>query len=460
MLFSSPEFIFLFLPITLVVYFILAKNRQPLYARAWLLAASIFFYGWWNPWNIILIVTSMCLNFGVGWIINKYKSKAHLTVGVAANLGVLVYYKYSNFFLSVVNDVAGTHFPLLKVVLPLGVSFFTFTQIAFLVDNYQGKVGRYSFYDYFLFVTFFPHLIAGPIVHHAQLMPQFADRRNLKIDFDNLSKGLFVFNMGLAKKIVIADTFALVANMGYANTSILSTWQSWMTSFAYSLQLYFDFSGYSDMAIGLGLLFNIHFPINFNSPYKARNIQDFWRRWHMTLSRFLRDYLYIPLGGSRGGELMTNRNLLITFVLGGIWHGAGWTFIFWGFLHGVGQVIHRLFDRVKVNLAPWLGITITFLFVNTTWVFFRAPSWNAAINMLRSMTRLNHGNPDFKLVADYYAAPIWLMGVVLLLGKNSNEWTALFKTNSLFLWALVFMMVMNLLFLNSSGSKDFLYFDF
>jgi D-alanyl-lipoteichoic acid acyltransferase DltB (MBOAT superfamily) len=375
------------------------------------------------------------------------------------NLAVLFYYKYANFFLTNVDALFGQQHHWLNVVLPLGISFFTFTQIAYLVDCYNGKAGHYKFSNYCLFVTFFPHLIAGPIVHHSQLMPQFDNPSNMRINYDNIAKGLFIFNIGLAKKIVIADTISTIVSNGYSNTGLLTTGQAWITSLAYSIQLYFDFSGYSDMAIGLGLLFNIDFPLNFNSPYKSKNIQEFWRRWHMTLSQFLRDYIYIPLGGNRKGEWAKSRNLLITFVLGGIWHGAGWTFIFWGFLHGAALVIQSFFSK-KYSMPDWAGIVITFLWVNMAWVFFRAPSWPDAINVLSAMTGMQHPTETFTLINDYYFAPLWMIGVLLLFVKNTQEMAQEFVPTQKFLWRTVFLVVVNLVFLNSVLDQEFLYFDF
>lgn len=456
MLFSSLEFIFGFLPITFVVYFLLARSNDQKWARLWLLAASIFFYGWWDPRNIILIAVSMVFNFAVGNWISKSKHKGKLAFGVIANLAVLFYYKYANFFL----DAIGSGYHLEKIVLPLGISFFTFTQIAYLVDCYRGQYGHYSFPNYCLFVTFFPHLIAGPIVHHTQLMPQFDNKENTRINFDNIAKGLFVFNMGLAKKIVIADTISSIAVNGYAHTDMLTTGQAWITSIAYSMQLYFDFSGYSDMAIGLGLLFNIDFPINFNSPYKSVNIQEFWRRWHMTLSKFLRDYIYIPLGGNRHGEFNTARNLMITFILGGIWHGAGWTFIAWGFLHGAALVVHREFTKLNVKVPDWLGIVITFIFVNIAWVFFRATSWTDATNVLKAMFGMGQSASELALITDYHFIPVWIVGVILLFTRNTNELTGLFRTDRSYAWRLVLLIVINMIFLNSILNQEFLYFDF
>lgn len=459
MLFSSPEFIFGFLPVTLLVYFLFTHSNQVRLARYWLLLASFFFYAWWKPENLLLITSSMAFNYFLGGVIGRKQSKPLLTFGVVVNIAVLFYFKYIDFFIVNVNDLAGSQLSLLNVVLPLGVSFFTFQQIAYLVDSYNGKRGNYRFPNYCLFITFFPHLIAGPIVHHGILLPQLEDNTNAKLDFSNFSKGIFLFNIGLAKKIIIADTVASIVSTGYANTSLLSTVQAWITSLAYSVQLYFDFSGYSDMAIGLALLFNIRIPINFNSPYKAVNIQDFWRRWHITLSQFLRDYLYIPLGGNRKGEIRTSFNLLITFVIGGIWHGAGWTFLFWGFLHGAGLVVHRYFKKTNIDLPDWLGIMLTFLFINITWVFFRAPSWNDAINVLEAMFGMQQGG-EFKLINDLYSVPIWIASVLLLFGKNSNELTAEFEVNRRIFWRTVALVVINMIFLNSSINQEFLYFDF
>jgi len=461
MLFSSPEFIFGFLPVTLLVYFLLTHSNQVRLARYWLLLASFFFYAYWKPANLLLITSSMTFNYVLGGFIARKHSRPLLTFGVIVNIAVLFYFKYIDFFIINVNDLTGSQLNLLNVILPLGVSFFTFQQIAYLVDSFNGKRGHYRFPNYCLFITFFPHLIAGPIVHHGVLLPQLEDNTNTRLDFSNFSKGIFLFNIGLAKKVIIADTVASLVSSGYSNTELLTTAQAWITSLAYSVQLYFDFSGYSDMAIGLALLFNIRIPINFDSPYKAVNIQDFWRRWHITLSQFLRDYLYIPLGGNRKGEFRTSLNLLITFVLGGIWHGAGWTFLFWGFLHGAGNVFHRYWKKTNIEMPDWAGIVLTFLFINVTWVFFRAPSWSDAINVLEAMIGLQHGGGgEFKLINDFYSAPIWIVSVLLLFSKNSNQLVSEFEVNRGIMWRTVALVVINMVFLNSAVNQEFLYFDF
>jgi D-alanyl-lipoteichoic acid acyltransferase DltB (MBOAT superfamily) len=272
---------------------------------------------------------------------NTLSKKLLFQIGILFNISLLAYYKYMDFFIENTNILLNTNIELIHLALPLAISFFTLQQVAFLVDSYEGLVEEKDFLDYAIFVSFFPQLIAGPIVHHAEMMPQFSSKWNMLKNYKNISAGLFIFSIGLFKKVVIADQFAQWANAGFNNAQVLNLLEAWATSLSYTFQMYFDFSGYTDMAIGAALLFNIKLPINFNSPYKATSIQDFWRRWHITLSRFLRDYIYIPLGGNRRGEFRTYSNLMVTFLLGGLWHGAGWTFVFWGFLHGVALVLHR-----------------------------------------------------------------------------------------------------------------------
>lgn len=418
MLFNSHEFIFAFLPVLFFVHFYLSRRCGPLVAKLWLVLGSLFFYGFWKPVYVPLILFSMLVNYGFGaalsampgqmpgalrnaFSIQRSKqlggvplaaqagagpgSRTLLALGVLFNVLLLGYFKYVDFFLENFNSLFGSNIPLPHVVLPLGISFFTFTQIAFLVDAYRREAREYSLINYMLFVTYFPHLLAGPILHHKEMMPQFARTRNFVRSYRNIALGLFVFALGLAKKVIIADTFAGWANQGFAVPDQLTMLEAWATSLSYTFQLYFDFSGYTDMAIGISLLFNIRLPINFNSPYKALDIQDFWRRWHITLSRFLRNYVYIPLGGNRKGSLGTYRNLLLTFLIGGLWHGAGWTFVFWGALHGGALVVHRVWQRLGMRLPKALAWLITFNFVNLAWVFFRADSWANAMALLKAM---------------------------------------------------------------------------
>jgi D-alanyl-lipoteichoic acid acyltransferase DltB (MBOAT superfamily) len=321
---------------------------------------------------------------------DMFPKKTILTIGIISNLVLLGYFKYSDFMIDNLNYWLFTEdIPNLNLVLPLAISFFTFQQISYLVDSYRQETKEYNFLNYALFVTFFPQLIAGPIVHHKEMMPQFSKARNKVKNYKNIAMGLFIFSIGLFKKVVIADTFAVWATAGFDTTIILNFFEAWATSLSYTFQLYFDFSGYTDMAIGLALLFNIKLPINFNSPYKATDIQDFWRRWHMTLSRFLKDYVYIPLGGNKCGEFKTYTNLMATFIIGGVWHGAGWTFIFWGGLHGIALVINRAWSKFGFKIWTWLAWLITFNFVNIAWIFFRAKEWNDAVKVLSGMFDYN-----------------------------------------------------------------------
>jgi D-alanyl-lipoteichoic acid acyltransferase DltB (MBOAT superfamily) len=394
MIFNSYEFIFLFLPIVVISYYFLISKRLLIAAKGLLIFASFFFYSWWNMAYLPLLLISLLFNYIIGNSLNenifhRISKKFLLIFGICANILFLGYFKYADFFISNVNTIFSSSYSLLHLVLPLGISFITFQKIAYLVDSYRGTTKEYDFFNYILFVSFFPQLIAGPIVHHAEIMPQFASKRNLIKQYANLATGTFIFAMGLFKKVVLADTFSIWANSGFNVANKLTLIEAWATSLSYTFQLYFDFSGYTDMAIGSALLFNIKLPLNFNSPYKALNIQDFWRRWHLTLSKFLRDYIYIPLGGNRQGNLRMYGNLLVTFIIGGFWHGAGWTFIFWGLLHGLALIVQRLWHHLNIKMPSVMAWFITFNFVNITWVFFRAKTWQDAVAIIRAMFDFN-----------------------------------------------------------------------
>jgi len=382
----------------LMGYFWLTHRRLIIGSKLWLVGGSLFFYSFWNIYYLPLLLLSIFVNFFVGSaladapreskslrLLKTFSSKQLLTFGIIFNIALLGYFKYTDFLLTNFNGVFGSNVPLLHIVLPLGISFFTFTQIAFLVDAYKGKVKEYDLLNYMLFVSYFPHLLAGPILHHSEMMPQFASRWNLAVRWRHIVVGLFLFSIGLFKKVVIADTFAEWANAGFDTATTLNLFEAWATSLSYTLQLYFDFSGYTDMAIGMSLMFNIKLPINFNSPYKARDIQDFWRRWHITLSRFLRDYIYIPLGGNKVSKVRNYFNLFSVFLIGGLWHGAAWTFVAWGALHGMAIVIHRIWKDFGFRMWDWLGWFITFNFVNIAWVFFRAKDFEAVEKVLGGM---------------------------------------------------------------------------
>ncbi|MBY9081604.1 MBOAT family protein [Paenibacillus sp. HN-1] len=387
MLFNSYLFIFAFLPIVLAVYALLNHYRLFQGAKGWLALASLIFYGWWNVKFVPLLLLSIAFNFMLGRALRAFPSgngrKCMLGLGLIVNLLALGLFKYADFAIVNWNHLTGQSFPLPGLALPLGISFFTFTQIAYLVDAYRSETSEYSIVNYVLFVTFFPHLISGPILHHKEMIPQFDRLRNKVWNWKHIHEGSLRFAIGLAKKMVLADSLAVYANSGFASAS--GFLDSWVAALAYTLQLYFDFSGYTDMAIGAALLFNIRLPENFSAPYLAVGVQDFWRRWHMTLSRFLRDYIYIPLGGSRKGFTRALFNVMLTFLIGGIWHGAGWMFILWGLLHGAAQAAERVWKRWGFPLPRRLAWLLTFGFLNITWVFFRAETQDTAIRLLKGM---------------------------------------------------------------------------
>ncbi|UDQ96871.1 MBOAT family protein [Lentisphaerota bacterium WC36G] len=388
MLFNSYYYLVYFLPLTAIIYFFLNQKKLTILAKVWLLFASLFFYAFWEFSYLIIILGSVFFNYIIGSILNKIVNKKIklivLLFALSANISLLGYYKYYNFFIENINHFFLANIHISDIVLPLAISFFTFQQIAYLVDNFRGSV-KANFFDYCLFVTFFPQLIAGPIVHYKETIPQFKNKRNKIIDWKNVYFGICILCLGLGKKILIADTLSPVVKNGFEHYQFLTFFESWLTSLSYTLQLYFDFSGYCDMAIGSALIFNIKLPVNFNSPYKAINIQDFWRRWHMTLSRWLKNYLYIPLGGNRKGNLIMAINLLLTFLIGGFWHGAGWTFIIWGALHGSAVIIFRVWQKFNVKLPKAISWLITFNFVNLAWVFFRAESIHQAWFIVKNM---------------------------------------------------------------------------
>jgi len=398
MLFNSYPFIFLFLPIVLIGFFYIGNRGHHRIAASWLIAASLFFYGWWNPAYLGLILGSILFNYSIGLAITsnemKGRSRKLLILGLAGDLFLLGYYKYTNFLLATSNSILDTNFNLEAIILPLGISFFTFQKIAYLIDAYKGKTREYSFLSYCLFVVFFPQLIAGPIVHHREIIVQFSRDHIYKFNYKSFVIGVTIFSIGLFKKVILADgTVDYVssifsrADAGFPLTFI----SAWAGAFSYSFQLYFDFSGYSDMAVGIAHMFGIRLPMNFNSPYKSTSIIEFWRRWHMTLSRFLRDYIYIPLGGSRNGSIRHLLNLLLTMFVGGLWHGAGWTFVLWGSMHGLYLVINTVWRRL-VGVSDYHGFFVrffswclTFCAVMMAWVPFRAKDFDSTVIIWKGM---------------------------------------------------------------------------
>lgn len=450
-------------------YFILRKVSWDITSKIWLVIASLFFYAYWNPVYLPVILFSLFFNYSFSFLIQKKDEKQlnrkrllWLITGITVNIFLLGYFKYYNFILWNINQLFDTSFHSQELELPIGISFYTFQQIAFLVDAYRDKVKEKNFLNYSMFVTFFPQLIAGPIVHHAEMMPQFANKANRILKAENISKGLYIFFIGLFKKVIIADTFAIWATRGFDHAASLNIAEAWATSLTYTFQLYFDFSGYTDMAIGIALMFNIYLPFNFNSPYKALNIQDFWRRWHMTLSRFLKDYIYIPLGGNRRGEAILLRNLLLTFLIGGIWHGAGWTFVFWGLLHGLASVIHRLWGLSKLKMNTFLAWFITFNFVNAAWVFFRARSWDDAMKVLEGMCGMSGSGSILKMpsIKGDYETYIWIIVAFMLifLVRNTNYLRERFKPSWNMLLIILALAIYSILHLNRIS--EFIYFGF
>lgn len=414
MLFNSYLFIFLFLPATLLMVFLANHFKKANIAALIVISASLFFYGWWNPPYLILLVSSITINFLIARIIKK--NKLVLLLGLAFNIGLIAYFKYANFFIDNVNILFNQSILLERIILPLAISFFTFQQISYLVDAYRGLVDKYSFLHYCLFVTFFPQLIAGPIVHHKEIIPQFYKKNFLKLRSKNIFIGLSLFSLGLFKKVIFADGMSIYASAAFdaaENSVILSIYEAWLGSLAYTMQLYFDFSGYSDMALGLAIMFGFKLPVNFYSPYKATNIADFWRRWHITLSRMIREYLWDPISltmtriavRSQFGFLRffiatSLAPTLFTFFWIGLWHGAGWNFIVFGMLHGTYITTYNLWAQLKQKykylnfitnkaFASFLARLLTFVCVIVGWIFFRAESFNGATSILSSMFGLN-----------------------------------------------------------------------
>lgn len=467
MLFNSFVFIFLFLPITFLMYFGLNKLKQYTIAKIVLVIASLYFYAYFNYSYLPIILSSIFVNYLAAYQMNKNSGRwIWLLVGIIFNVGLIAYFKYFDFFIENVNAIFRTNIPLLNILLPLGISFFTFQQIAFVVDSYRRKTDLPRFLDYCNFVTFFPQLIAGPIVLPEEMLPQFEDRTKRRVNYENLFNGLFMFSLGLAKKVLIADSIAVFANTGFDVLTSYTMAEAWLTSLAYSFQLYFDFSGYCDMAIGIGLMFNIKLPLNFNAPYRACDFQDFWRRWHMTLNRFLTQYLYIPLGGSRRGEMRTLLNVFVVFLVSGIWHGGGWTFIVWGILHGIASIINRIWKHKAFRLPNWFTIPLTFFFVNIFWVFFRADSLADAWQIVSSM----FNNLDLTLKEDFtsnlpsilpnrYNMLILFSAFILgVFGKTAYQWMETDRYYCIKMLATIVTFILGCLFV--SRIVTFLYFNF
>ncbi len=406
MLFNSYIFVLVFLPLCMIGYFGCSHFGKGTYGQVFLLGMSLWFYGYFHVEYLFIIVFSILCNYGFYVLLGRSsgsgRRKRLLAGALVLDVGILFYYKYFNFFLENVNGIFGRNFALTSILLPLGISFFTFQQLSFVIDAYKGEVPAYRFLDYACFVTYFPQLIAGPIVTHDELIPQFMDEERKRFRWDNFVRGMYLFALGLSKKVLIADTFGNGVNWGFANIGELDSTNGFLVMLFYTIQIYFDFSGYCDMAVGLGRMMNLELPLNFHSPYRAASITEFWERWHMTLTRFFTRYVYIPLGGSRKGTVRTCRNVMLVFLVSGLWHGADWTFVLWGACHGVCSVLTRLckgtLERIP-QAVRWLG---TFLFLNVTWVLFRADSIGDAARLLGKLLELDFGPVNGSLTAGFY----------------------------------------------------------
>lgn len=474
MVFSSYIFLFVFLPLVLAGYYLLSLVKNPIYQRLFLIGASLFFYSYFNPSYLLIIVVSILVNYLLASCIRGGTGRFQTVcfwLGVLFNVVLLGYFKYRDFFVENINALFHTSFLLKHIALPLGISFFTFQQLSFLVSIRKGEEQLERFDDYCIFVLFFPQLVAGPIVLYSEMIPQFKDPQRRYWNWDNIAKGVYIFVIGLFKKAVIADTLALFVDTGFAS-SRLSFCAAWATSLSYTFQVYFDFSGYSDMAVGLGKLFNIDIPFNFLSPYQSESIGVFWRRWHITLGRALQNYIYFPLGGSREGKLKTYRNLMITFLVSGLWHGAAWTFVLWGALHGLFNALERVFAKPIGKLPHWLRVGCTLLIVNALWVLFRADSFQAAGVVYRGM--VDFANPGLLQVAllandgfvgipavlntAYVIALLAALLFVCLRAKNSRQMLESFTCRKGTLWAAAILFCVALVHL--SRESVFIYFNF
>lgn len=502
MQFNSYLFLFLFLPLTLAGYFGLYRLGRGRGARLFLTAASLIFFGYGNPWYVVLLAASALFNWWVsvrltGRTITGIPRRADagpaeradlgagrpkprggglsrglLAFGILVNLGLLFYYKYFNFFIDNLNLVLKQDWVFSQVLLPAGISFFTFQQIAWLVDSYRQETGEYGFLDYLLFTVYFPKISMGPILLHGEFIPLLQEEKRRRPDPEYMARGLMMLAVGLFKKVILAEFFGGAVTWGYDNVASLSAPDAFCVMLAYTFQLYFDFSGYCDMAGGISRMLHLDLPQNFNSPYKALSPVDFWKRWHMTLTRFLRTYIYFPLGGSRRGTVRTYINIMVIFLVSGIWHGAAWTFIFWGLLHGLAQCAQRALGSFWKGLHPAFQWMCTFLFVNVGWVFFRAETIGQGVEFLKKMGNFSNMqlNPGFiesfsmvelpsifqdhriMTVALAYAAALCLV----MNARNMDE--RVFRPNIrsavgtavLFVWSV----------LSLSGISTFIYFQF
>mgnify|MGYP002626471376 CR=1 FL=1 len=393
MQFNSYFFIFFFLPLTVIGYFLLSRIHEKL-GKLFLIGLSVWFYGAFG-WEVLLILgISLTVNYSFSLLIQKQKAPRLWTaVGIAANIGVLFYFKYFNFAISIIDDYFHGQVPFQNILLPVGISFYTFQQIAYLVDAYRGECEGNTLHEYLFYILFYPKLLMGPLVSQSQLLPQYRDASRIRVDTERLASGLEMFGLGLFKKVILADTFARAVMWTGGDSGYFSQGDMILVMLSYTFQIYFDFSGYSDMAIGIGKMLNFDLPMTFDSPYQSFSIREFWKRWHISLTKFLTKYVYIPLGGNRKGKVRTYLNILIVFLISGIWHGANWTFILWGLLHGLFCILDRVFEKTEKKIHPVFRWAVTFLIVNFLWLLFKADSVGAWWSQIMEMLRLD----DFQI---------------------------------------------------------------
>ncbi|MGL5258756.1 MAG: MBOAT family O-acyltransferase [Lachnospiraceae bacterium] len=486
MLFNSYSFILCFLPIVLIGYYGIQQKEKYKWMIAWLIVMSFCFYGYQNISYVLLLGTSIIINY----VLSRVMNKISLIFGIFWNVGLLFYFKYFDFFIENINFIFETKYSILNIMLPLGISFFTFQQLSYLIDCYKEEVPKYTLMEYTCYVSFFPQLVAGPIVTHKEFIPQLRERRGKKISYENMEKGLYIFAIGLGKKVLIADNLSKIVAIGFQGISEMTSLSLMIVLVSYTFQLYYDFSGYCDMAVGIGYLFNFKLPYNFNSPYKASSIGEYWNRWHMTLTRFFTQYLYIPLGGNRKGKIRTYANTLFVFTVSGIWHGANWTFILWGIAHGIALTIQKMWNdcfpkrkEKKGKITTFFGVAITFVFVNLANILFRSQSVGQAKEFLLGMIFNKGDGISYKILEEvnnwvevrllirlglqtvvdaYPVLPlIAIMGMIALItfiGKNTQEKSKkeylgkreMILTVFLFVWSVISL----------SDVSEFLYFNF
>ena len=471
MLFNSYQFAFGFLPIVLAIFWMLSACDARRACAGFLILGSLCFYAWWNWHYLFLFGFSILFNFGWSLLLvpadrtsaeaRDRRRRTLLGFGIAVNLALLGYFKYRTFLVDSTGVLLGTHWHMAPLVLPLAISFFTFEQITFLVSAWRGEPGARDFISYCLFIAFFPHLIAGPIVRYAEIYPQFNRNTHFRLTAANVCDGLMIFAIGLFKKVIIADTFRPIVNPLFDRNAHLAFFDAWGGAVAFALEIYFDFSGYSDMAIGLARMFGVKFPENFASPYQSRNIIQFWRRWHITLSLFLRDYLYIPLGGNRHGKFRRDLNLFLTMVLGGLWHGASWTFVIWGTLHGLYLWANHIWTERNYRMPDAAAWALTFLLTTAAWVFFRAPTFSRAADFFTAMAGRN--GFSFNGVQDAIGwRELGLIGggLAIALFCPSRQTILSWQWRSDWLWAGAFAILAGVSIMGMANPPPFIYFQF